>query len=1543
MKKRIRPQWWNSFRLPACLLLAAATLTSWADPVDETAYRTFHLSTIGSWDYRAGSVNSVTNYRARMLALTGGVMPKNVKAGISAGVEFLQSTHGGYYDYIFATGKHWEFPDYVNGESDFYAQYIFPHDLRVGFHVNGMPWADSAIQSEDILHNYLEKFGGGSLLQVDRLGRFRTSTTAQDPTINEQFSSWDGLEMQLTLSRNATTVQDYVGRNCRTALRVLGWYREQHPDLITFASMSSEVSQNVHANVEYSDYSNWSKQEFRDWLSGTNLYAGQAQYASLTEFNTAFLGASGFPWASWDAVQPPTTVDWSTFTANGRWWNKWHSFRTNQVLQMVQAQVNWCRDAGWSPDMLYGHQVPLNPASTADLDRKYGAPWTTTFVNNGANGITTYGVDSSNTTTFAAIRANDKNWGIFEYNPLASNNVAANLAALDSVWNSQGRIVSPFMWWGVAGYQIRDSSLETAMTQFIFNHRNDAFTNLAPYEVSPTARELIWAMSESDDVETSADVMGLQFTNGILKGNITGGNPMLSLEFAETAGRFILSDAYHAASFRLFLTNSTPGFGKILWQDEFNQTGSITFPAKPGWNVYRVNLAEYSGWREKRLKRLELQHASAAQGAFELDWFRLEANHCWHFTDPNEVYGVNQLTNALVAGGSFSGTSGPDGYFYFSTDKRDPNADADRAGISADVFKKLRVRMSATASGIAQLFWWKRGTSFFTTTFPVTAGTQTYELDLTANADWSGEVTRLRLDPINIEGANVSLDYLSVSPVMLPPRIANSDLIVNSSTPVFLWEKAVENDHPGVTCSLELATDFNFTNVVFSATNLTGSRLTYNGPAVLDGTYWWRIRAHDGSGYTSPWATPMPLFIRVWNFNQLADAASSSGFSAPTISAGVWQATTTSSDPYLYFNSGASFSRGINADIYKRFRCRIRVASAGSNPAQLFFFPRVNGGSFGGFVAPSLTLPANNTWQDLDIDLSVFPQWKGYINEIRIDPAGQSGLTVSLDSAEFVPGSDTIATTNLWHFNTNANFEGWAAASGISNAVVSDGLLSANVIATNAAIQIAPLNLSGTSSHLVQARIRNLTPATTAKIYWTTDGDPTFTESKSASAVLTPNNTNFTTCFWELRNNPAWTNSPGTGLRLAPVANASSGDFAIDWIRVTAAATNIAPSFTKAANQTVLEDSGLRTVAGWITSSSVGPASDSWQTITGYILTNDNPSLFAIPPAVSTTGVLTFTPATNASGVANVSVQARDDGGTAYGGADTSPAQTLIITVTGVNDVPSFTSGANVIVNENSGAQSFANWATNISAGPPDESAQSVSFTVTNNNNALFSIQPAINPSGTLTFTPATNASGVATVSAKLTDSGGTANGGQNSSAQQFFTITVNAVNRPPVAVGDSLFAHWNTVTTIAVTNLLANDSDPDGGVLSVTGVTTPSASTGVVSLSGSSVSYQPPPNFFGADGFNYFLSDGQGGQSTGAVSLTIVRPTITAWQMLSNGAFHLEFSGIPNTPYTLQASSNLLNWASLSTNVTSGSGGLSVDDVNTTNLLQRYYRFIWP
>src|SRR5262249_59309107 len=78
---------------------------------------------------------------------------------------------------------------------------------------------------------------------------------------------------------------------------------------------------------------------------------------------------------------------------------------------------------------------------------------------------------------------------------------------------------------------------------------------------------------------------------------------------------------------------------------------------------------------------------------------------------------------------------------------------------------------------------------------------------------------------------------------------------------------------------------------------------------------------------------------------------------------------------------------------------------------------------------------------------------------------------------------------------------------------------------------------------------------------------------------------------------------------------------------------------------------------------------------------------------------------------------------------------------------------------------------------------QPITFTVTNTNSALFSVQPAVSAAGVLSFTPAANASGAATVTVVLKDNGGTAGGGIDTSAAQTFTLTVNAVSSGSLSV----------------------------------------------------------------------------------------------------------------------------------------------------------------
>jgi len=204
----------------------------------------------------------------------------------------------------------------------------------------------------------------------------------------------------------------------------------------------------------------------------------------------------------------------------------------------------------------------------------------------------------------------------------------------------------------------------------------------------------------------------------------------------------------------------------------------------------------------------------------------------------------------------------------------------------------------------------------------------------------------------------------------------------------------------------------------------------------------------------------------------------------------------------------------------------------------------------------------------------------------------------------------------------------------------------------------------------------------------------------------------------------------------------------------------------------VLEDSGAHVVTGWSTGISAGPSSESSQTVT-FAVSTDNSSLFSSAPAVASNGTLTYTSAADANGTAHVTVYAVDDGGTANGGHDTSASQSFTITVTAVNDAPTFTIGANQNAVSLLGAETVNNWATAISPVPADESGQTVSFMVTASNPALFAVQPQVSATGKLTYTPKALAIGSTTVTVTPMDSGGTANGGIDTGAPQTFTITI--------------------------------------------------------------------------------------------------------------------------------------------------------------------------
>ena len=175
-------------------------------------------------------------------------------------------------------------------------------------------------------------------------------------------------------------------------------------------------------------------------------------------------------------------------------------------------------------------------------------------------------------------------------------------------------------------------------------------------------------------------------------------------------------------------------------------------------------------------------------------------------------------------------------------------------------------------------------------------------------------------------------------------------------------------------------------------------------------------------------------------------------------------------------------------------------------------------------------------------------------------------------------------------------------------------------------------------------------------------------------------------------------------------------------------------------------------------------------TLTGSILNNGTLTYAVVqsPSHGTLTGSgknLTYTPAPNYNGTDSFKYQVT------YSVANLildSSSATVSLKISPVNDAPTFNLNASALNATNFNLiQTNVAFARSMSAGPSDEAAQQLAFAVSTTNSALFDIQPAISTNGTLTFRPALNKSGTAYVSVRLTDNGGSSNGGTNGSTAQ--------------------------------------------------------------------------------------------------------------------------------------------------------------------------------
>jgi alpha-tubulin suppressor-like RCC1 family protein len=188
---------------------------------------------------------------------------------------------------------------------------------------------------------------------------------------------------------------------------------------------------------------------------------------------------------------------------------------------------------------------------------------------------------------------------------------------------------------------------------------------------------------------------------------------------------------------------------------------------------------------------------------------------------------------------------------------------------------------------------------------------------------------------------------------------------------------------------------------------------------------------------------------------------------------------------------------------------------------------------------------------------------------------------------------------------------------------------------------------------------------------------------------------------------------------------------------------------------------------------------------------------------------------------------------------------TVSVTVTCVDDPPVAVSDSKTLA-EDSGANAVDVLAndTDLDAGPKtviartDGAHGTVAIT---GGGAGLTYQPAANYCGGDSFTYELNGGSTATVS-----------------------INVTCVDDAPSAVGDSKELAEDAPATFI--DALANDTDIDGGPMTIQAVAQPAHGTTAITGGGFGLTYQPMANYCGTDSFTYTLNGG----STAMVAVTV-------------------------------------------------------------------------
>lgn len=289
------------------------------------------------------------------------------------------------------------------------------------------------------------------------------------------------------------------------------------------------------------------------------------------------------------------------------------------------------------------------------------------------------------------------------------------------------------------------------------------------------------------------------------------------------------------------------------------------------------------------------------------------------------------------------------------------------------------------------------------------------------------------------------------------------------------------------------------------------------------------------------------------DFNSNGDFEGWNSFSQitnPTVSGGTLRGTSTGDSKITHgdLNVRAAEIGSLIVRIKSDINANVRL-----------FWSRDNASGFASSRSANAAYSGNGDWQEVMIPLAQNSEWHSTINALRLDPIDDGNGNFEIDWIGAVPPFD--ATELAPDFETDRDFEGWDDFFNIINPIVAFGTLRGT--ATGASrIRNDDLNLNAASIGGLTLRIKT-SVNTSIRLFWSRDDAPGYSGTRGVVGSYNGNGA-WQAVTLPLSQHSEWRGTI-TGIRIDPVN--TSGDFEIDWIRLSASAeTQTAPTYPLVVN-----------------------------------------------------------------------------------------------------------------------------------------------------------------------------------------------------------------------------------------------------------------------------------------------------------------------------------------------------------------------------------------